>query len=69
MNPNATVDTMIAQMGKPQPQATIKFTKEEIVKDCSVAKMVEARITVLMTKEVLTPLDVQLLEVLLQSTP
>ena len=67
MNPNASVDSMIAQMGKPQPQPTIKFTSEETGDDSKgINTRVNRRIHALLSREVLTPLDVTLLDVLLK---
>ena len=67
MNPNASVDSMIAQMGKPQPQPEIQFIPEEVGDDSEgVCVRVENRIHTLLSKKSLTPLDVTLLDVLLQ---
>ena len=67
MNPNASVDSMIAQMGKPQPQPEIQFIPEEVGDNSQEVHIrIYERIHVLLSRKTLTPLDVDLLDVLLK---
>lgn len=67
MNTNASLDSMIAQMGKPPPQAVIKFTPEEVDDDDKIINIrVDSRIHTLLSRKELTQLDVNLLDALLK---
>lgn len=67
MNPNANIDAVIAQMGKPPPKEVIKFTEKEVdTGNSHIDSRVEHRIHALLSRKELTRLDVNLLDVLLK---
>lgn len=67
MNPNANIDAVIAQMGKPPPKEVIKFTEKEVdTGNTDISLRVKARIHTLLSRKELTQLDINLLDALLK---